>query len=64
MKNCESISIEDFNSCLIHFKYIINGDFGHLGEAAVKLVGKVEFEQEVEVVTINHLSKEGRNLIL
>ena len=43
---------------------MVNGDLGHLGEAAVKLVGKVEYEQEVEVVTIHHLSMEGRHVIL
>ena len=45
MENCESISIvEDFNSYSIYFQLMVNGDYGHLGEAAVKLVEKVELK--------------------
>ena len=61
MENCESISIvEDFNSYSIYFQLMVNGDFGHLGEAAVKL----ELKQEHEVAITHHLSMEGSHAIL
>ena len=40
------------------------GDLGQAGEHAVKLVGKVEAEQEVKFVTIHHLNIKETNVIL